>query len=980
MAGQSGGACGACRSPLPRGAKKCPRCGAAVASTRTLPAKTAAVPGRDGLLPIGAVLGEKYKVLEVLGGGGFGEVYRVHHRVLQRELALKTLHPTLGRDAPSRERFFREARILMDLVHPNIVSMRDTGEWKGILYLVMDLCPGRTLAAELKERRRLPAREAVRIALQVLRALEHAHAKGVVHRDLKPSNLVVSRGEKDALDVKVLDFGVAKALPGSSGGAGAAAGAEAGSGSGRGDEPNLTAEGSMVGTIAYMSPEQAQGLAVDVRADLYSLGVVLYEMVTGQLPFRGDNPTQTLMKVLLELPDSFAKKGAPARDLPGLEEVVLRALAKDVRGRPASARDLRHELEALVGVERGARRPPSGVTKKPTQGSSPGSPAPSSAPSSAPDANATPAKARPRASAKKDERPAAVEEGEDQGLPPGLEAMAEAMPATDEEVPDDATTRPKRARGLSPMATALVWGVGSVLGFLLLASWWTRGRGHGGLSSAAYAEVLRAGEQALERGDLDTALTRFEMALRAKPGDPNAVESVQRAKDAKAIEAKYKKAMAAGDEAMAKGDFEFADRRFREALVAKPGDSKARAAVARCETTRSGTADYRRSMEAGEAAFGKGDFVEAERLFGEAVGARPGDAKAGDALARARTARTREGDYRTAMQAGEAAVAKGDLEGASRRYAEALAAKPGDAKARQAAQAIQAARAKVGGGGNTGSGGAASTATAGLSAPGLTFLGRNPQGFEEYEHGQTGVVLVLVPAGGFVMGTRELEGNTDEGPEHRVRITRPFLLGKTEVTNGQFRRFRPTHHSGEYKEHILDGNEQPAVMVSWEDAEAYCRWSGLALPREAEWEYAARGRDQRECLWGEGWPPPAGAGNFADAFAKGDFPEWGTIDGYDDGYAVTAPVGRFQPNPLGLMDLAGNVWEWCADWYRAGYDDGDAADPTGPVSGEARVMRGGSCWSGDRRFLYATSRSKGGPGVRAEFVGFRVAWRPGAGR
>ncbi|MBI3268626.1 MAG: serine/threonine protein kinase [Planctomycetes bacterium] len=304
-----------------------------------------------GPLIVGDVVDGKFEVLEFVGGGGFAAVYRVHHRMLRRDFALKALHPTLAPDPSFRERFFREARVLMDLQHPSIVPVREVGEWNGVLYMVLDYCPGETLAALLKRRRRLGARETAGLGVAILRALEHAHGKGIVHRDLKPANLVVAQQASARWDVRVLDFGIARVL---------AAADTSGE-----QEPSLTATGAIIGTLAYMSPEQADGQAVDARSDLCSLGVVLYEAVTGRQPFTGENRRELLLNILLKHPPPFVASGVTDVELPGLEALLAQVMSKNPSERPAGARAMRHGLEGLLGEAREAPGKPPRRTVKP---------------------------------------------------------------------------------------------------------------------------------------------------------------------------------------------------------------------------------------------------------------------------------------------------------------------------------------------------------------------------------------------------------------------------------------------------------------------------------------------------------------------------------------------------------------------------------------------------------------------------------------
>jgi formylglycine-generating enzyme required for sulfatase activity len=271
---------------------------------------------------------------------------------------------------------------------------------------------------------------------------------------------------------------------------------------------------------------------------------------------------------------------------------------------------------------------------------------------------------------------------------------------------------------------------------------------------------------------------------------------------------------------------------------------------------------------------------------------------------------------------------------------------------------------------------------------------------EEYKPGDNEIIgsdgapMVLIPAGEFQMGDAFNEGGDDELPVHTVYLD-AFYMDKYEVTNAQYRKFvQATGHNEPVGYGYINGNwqygfkpwpdpsfngdNQPVVCVSWEDARAYADWTGKRLPTEAEWEKAVRGGlPGKRYVWGDEWPPPKDAGNFADETAKKRFPGWSIISGYDDGYAETAPVGSFDPNGYGLHDMAGNVWEWCQDWYGYGYYSRPPPweNPTGPDSGNYRVLRGG-CWS-FRRWIYlrVAGRLGGSPGGASGSVGFRCVSR-----
>jgi len=247
-----------------------------------------------------------YRILEKLGAGGMGVVYKAEDTTLQRTVALKFLPPELTRDADAKQRFLHEARAAARLDHPNICAVYEVGESDGQLFLAMACYDGMTLREKLKAGP-LPWAEAAALALQAAAGLAHAHGKGIVHRDIKPANLFLTTDGT----VKILDFGLAKL-----------AGASA-----------LTQTGTTVGTAHYMSPEQARGEAVDARSDLWSLGVVLYELMAGRPPFRGEYAQAVIYGILNEAPPPLAElaPGAPA----ALRGVVAKCLAKDPAARPA---------------------------------------------------------------------------------------------------------------------------------------------------------------------------------------------------------------------------------------------------------------------------------------------------------------------------------------------------------------------------------------------------------------------------------------------------------------------------------------------------------------------------------------------------------------------------------------------------------------------------------------------------------------------
>ena len=271
-----------------------------------------------------------YEVTALIGQGGMGEVYRARDTKLGRDVALKVL-PDLFADDPERlARFQREARVLASLNHPNIASIYGLEESGDTRALVLELVEGPTLAERIAQGA-IPVDEALPIARQIAEALEAAHEKGVIHRDLKPANVKV---KADGM-VKVLDFGLAKALEGDAG-------------SDPSESPTLTAAatrmGVIMGTAAYMSPEQARGKTVDKRADIWAFGVVLYEMLTGQRPFKGRDVSETLAAAMMKEPDWSA---LPANLPASLQPLVSRCLDKEPKDRLRDIGDARVELRDI---------------------------------------------------------------------------------------------------------------------------------------------------------------------------------------------------------------------------------------------------------------------------------------------------------------------------------------------------------------------------------------------------------------------------------------------------------------------------------------------------------------------------------------------------------------------------------------------------------------------------------------------------------
>jgi serine/threonine protein kinase/Tol biopolymer transport system component len=291
-----------------------------------------------------------YEILSPLGAGGMGEVYRARDTRLGREVAVKVLPESLSQDPDRLRRFEQEARAVAALNHPNILAVYDFGSEDGIHYMVSELLEGETLRQRLDDGA-LPSRRVVEYAIQIAQGLSAAHGKGVVHRDLKPDNLFIT---KDAR-VKILDFGLAKLTPEET---------FLESATGAPTTPGRTSPGVVLGTVGYMSPEQVRGQAVDARSDIFVLGAILYEMLSGQRAFKRDSGPETLTAILKEEPPEIS---APQRSIPpGLDRIVRRCLEKAPPQRFQSASDLAFALEALSGLSTSSATLPS--AKRPARG------------------------------------------------------------------------------------------------------------------------------------------------------------------------------------------------------------------------------------------------------------------------------------------------------------------------------------------------------------------------------------------------------------------------------------------------------------------------------------------------------------------------------------------------------------------------------------------------------------------------------------
>ncbi len=287
---------------------KCPHCDAPLAAS-----------GAHKM--IGQVMLGQYELVDILGQGGMSVVFKGKHKMTDQEVALKILPPELAAHQQVKSRFLEEAKALAALDHANIVHLYNFGQESGFFVLAMQFVQGQTWERLIIENNRLDWKVTCKIAIDVLRALEYAHGRGVIHRDMKPSNVLVKKSDGSAT---VMDFGIAKMTT----------------------STKLTATGQTMGTVRYMSPEQVRGQEVDHRTDIYSLGATIYESLTGDTPFDGDTHFDIMTKHLSEPPKRPSTLGV---ELPlGVEDAVMRSLAKKAADRFETARDMRKVLEQAL--------------------------------------------------------------------------------------------------------------------------------------------------------------------------------------------------------------------------------------------------------------------------------------------------------------------------------------------------------------------------------------------------------------------------------------------------------------------------------------------------------------------------------------------------------------------------------------------------------------------------------------------------------
>jgi serine/threonine-protein kinase len=802
---------------------------------------------------IGKTLGQ-FQIIEELGKGGMSTVYKAYQANLQRSVAIKVLSPKLTDDMSLVKRFLREARAAAALHHSNVIVIYDVGSEEDTHYIVAEYLEGMTLAQLLEQAGALPQKRVLNIVRQIADALDYAHSRGLIHRDIKPSNIIVDPARND--HVTLMDFGLVQVSGGS----------------------RLTRTGFIMGTPDYMSPEQAKGEAIDHRTDIYSLGVTVYHMLTGEVPFDKPTPHAVLIAHIMEEPPMLT---LPEGTAPSIDAVVRRSMAKEPSERYEWSGDLVSALELVMtgsDFSMAGTVPQVGVTADVTTQMPPPAGYPQTPPTGTPAHGQT----LPEGVTPYPQTPPPYGQTPPKGITPESQTPPGGV-TPDPRMPPPVVASPAitgtLGASLSSITSALLTQIRAVLAKIRAPGMWPMVAlgAFGLLVVVVIAGIL-----------IVPSLLRQSDAMEGAPALPVTTATVT--------------AVAVVPETATS---------VPSPTMLPPTSTSTVPPTATLPPTSTPT------------------VPPTATLLPSSTPTAPPTA--------------------TLLPMSTSTVPSTST----------LAATPVQPTA---------------------------TPTPTLDT-GSTLV-----------FGNDGMVMVYVPAGEFLMGSTDADRNVedDEKPQRSVYLD-AFYISQYPVINRQFSQFVDTvgyrtdaekagsgwvwtgqawelvegadwRHPRGPGSSIADKMDHPVVQVTWNDAEAYCLWADKRLPTEAEWEKAARGTSGRSYPWGNSAPDGRKL-NSCDVNC-----EIGWRDSsVDDGYVDTSPVGHYEAgkSPYGAYDMAGNVWEWVADWYEDDYySQAPERNPQGPGSGEKRVTRGGSWynvpWVGRGAF-----RTGLDPDVRDYSIGFR---------
>jgi len=945
--------CPFCDEEIRVNAIKCKHCGSTLPDAAGMAAfsKTAV---RQALMA-------RYEIIEEIGRGGMGVVYKALQKNLNRFVALKVLLQHLIHSEEFLKRFHSEAQKAAQLSHPNIITVFDEGEEHGVHFIAMQYIDGQNLKDIVVQKGPLQLPTMMQWMKPMAEALGYAHQKGMIHRDIKSANILISKDGRPFLS----DFGIARIIDDSQ----ITRAAEV---------SQLTLPGTTLGTPQYMSPEQIQGKPVDGRSDIYSLGVVMYQCLTNELPFRGDTEWSTMLKITTEAP-------TPPRgirtDIPkAIEAIVLRCMAKNAAERYQNCDEL---LAALTRGEGESSKTAMPIMPTPTR-------------ELERTLIAEPPVEQPAGNKKKlsarDWKKAAIGvatlavlgivllivlklvRGRDPG--PGWKELPEADKKRVERLLQIADTLYQNNKLLDPPGNNAWEKYREVLAIhrnnqfaheqLDLIRNDLLGKSGALQERGDYVAAKNLMQRGLECFPADSALqgavrhldvlmleqSAKEYASRRQyisPPTGNAYEVCQKilALDQQNIAAQEilqsieSWFLQEGENLAGAGQQKLAAEKYRQALQFFPKNSefaKRREEIAGKQQFNDALAEADKSRRQKDWRRAWNKSVELKNIFPEEQSGLDLQNRIINGLLGEADNLSQRGNYEQAMEcysllkqfdpqqsttAGEARVCErwGDALFGKRLYLEAIK----KYQAANKADKVQKA---------------------------------------ETERGKwLEIDLVFVPGGAFEMGDTFGDGEGDEKPVHQVRLN-DFDLSKYEITFNQFDAFCLATNRKKPSDNGWGRGTRPVINIAWNDAKAFCTWlaqrtgANVRLPTEAEWEYAALAGGKK-MKW---------AGTDSDA--ELDQFVWHIVNSH----GKTQPVGQKKPNGLGLFDMSGNVGEWCLDGYdEKFYKNSPPANPLAPYKGKKVVRRGGS--AGDAKInLRCASRSFSEPNPNKwDFpTGFRI--------
>ncbi|BCU05712.1 hypothetical protein Atep_03890 [Allochromatium tepidum] len=876
-------------------------------------------------------------------------VYLARQDSLARDVALKVMKPLAMAGDDFTSRFIKEARIIAQLAHPQIITIHDFGTADGYHYFSMEYLPGGTLAEEIA--RALPVGQAVAITRKVAEALAVAHARGVIHRDVKPQNILFRTDGTPVLT----DFGIARAVTRDA------------------ESMQLTRYGMVIGSPRYMSPEQSLGRPLDPRSDLYSLGVLFYEMLTQRLPYEADDVVSLAMK---HCQDPIPRLPEP---LALYQPILDRLIAKKPEERFASAGQLIRALEALEGAGGESYDATRLIRRDETKGEAP-APEPGPEPKSEPETAS-----RPRRSVR---RPLFLALalvlvsglGVYLGFNPrtiGLDRdptdiLAQLPPAQPER---PATATQYEALAIDHYRRGQIEQTQEIIRLALATTpddarlLALRGLIERGISVGRQLDEAR---RALAEDRVEAASQAVEEGLRLDPRHSELLSlriRIQgRLAERRRLDAE--RLLKTAREAQQRGDLDTAERQAREGLALVADHPDLTALLETIDRTRERRTRLEQLQEQAIVRHDQGDYPGSFALIDEGLALAP--EHPGLTALRAKVIATLVREARNHL-----------IRVADERVA-SITALLGRYRLDEAAAQLERLRVLA----------PEDTRLADLSAD----LERRRAFFP---------AMVEIPSGCFDMGSPEDEiGRESDERRHQVCVE-SFRLAPHEVTVAQFERFvaasgyrtEAERDTGDSKgcesfdrddsadpwglrdkanwrqpnRYQANDDRHPVSCVSWNDAQAYIGWlnqetgHSFRLPTEAEWEYAARAGTSTARFWDA--TPNAVPCRNANAADRGQGWEFG-FD-CDDGYEWVAPVGAFAPNAWGLYDMLGNVWEWTCSEYDADYQGVERLCAPSEID-LPRVMRGGA-WNSGPALVRAAYRNRNFPETRYVFVGFRLA-------